>query len=191
MGMLIEKLRQFKKNQDIVEIGRRHFSDTPVIGQIRALSDTLAQITEYDSLGRYAGIAVLYTDDITDLLWDTRNTRAVLRLARLRTPFEVPELRLGSLRLLIEDIQQRFGTGAFLNEMAGPTLMCGEILAVDNEWVHIHEYAPRSEDGRLYSLTRLDLVTRICADTPAIRDILRIHSHQDTSETPGILPASE
>ena len=184
MGMIIEKLRQFKKNQDIVEIGRRHFSETPILGQIRALAETLVQITEYDTSGRYNGISVLYTDDITDLLWETRDTRSVQRLARLRTPFEVPELRLSSLRLLIEDVQQRFSAAAFLNEMAGPSAMCGDVLAVDNEWVHILEYAPRSEDGRFQSLTRLDLVTRIATDTPAIRDLLRMHKRQDAGESP-------
>ncbi|MCW7754485.1 hypothetical protein OOT00_10860 [Desulfobotulus sp. H1] len=181
--MIIEKLKHFKKNQDLVEIGRRHLSETPIVGQIRALSDSLVQVTEYDGTGRYNGISVFYTDDITDLLWETRDTRSVLKLARLRTPFEVPELRLGSLKLLIEDLQQRFGTVAMLNEMAGLTAMCGDILNVDNEWVHILEYAPRSDDGRFQSLTRLDLITRLCADTPAIQDITSVHRlhHKDGS----------
>ncbi|TWI70295.1 hypothetical protein LZ24_02305 [Desulfobotulus alkaliphilus] len=190
MGMILEKLKHFKKNQDVVEIGRRHFSESPILGQIRALSDTLVQVTEYDSTGRYNGISVFYADDITDLLWETRDTRTVMKLARLRTPFEVPELRLGSLRLLIEDIQQRFGTAAFLNEMAGLTAMCGEVISVDNEWVHILEYAPRSEDGRFQSMTRLDLITRLCADTPAIHDVIRIHRIQtDSGESPQTPPA--
>lgn len=179
--MIREKLKYFRKTQELVALGRRNFSDEHLICQIRSVSESLVQVTEYDHNGAYNGISFLYIDDITDLLWDTFELKSLGKLARMRTPFEVPELKLGSLRILLLEIKERFGSVVLFNELLGNVGMYGEVMAVDAEWIELHEFLPKGNPGRFHSLVRLDLVTRITTDAPYLAGLIRLHETMDAT----------
>lgn len=164
MGLFIKTLHQLKKSQEITAIGRRYVSDLPTFGQIRGLSDFLVQVTEYDRIGRYAGISVFYHDDVTDLSWSTPECRFLQKVASLRTLFEIPELRLQSLNAAVEDLGRRFGTVFFCND-SEQTSIRGRVLDVDDEWVDIRQLDEQGGEEGFRRIIRLGLVTRILADT--------------------------
>lgn len=168
MSLFIKNLHHLKKSQEMVAIGRRYVSDHTSFAQIRGFSDFLIQITEYDRIGRYAGISVFYQDDVSELFWETPECRFLQKNASLRTLFEIPELRLQSLSAAIEDLGKRFGTVLFWND-SEQTHVRGEVLDVDEEWVEIRQ--TDEESGKSFeNLIRLGLVTRIQADAQEFRE---------------------
>ena len=173
--MLQERLRHFKKTQELIEIGRRNYTAENLLCQVRAISNFVIQVAEYNQHGDYNGISILFLDDITDVLWETRELISIQKLARMKTPFEVPELKLNSIASLLEDIRQRFGSVVIYNETLGNVGMHGEILGVEEQWVHLKEFSPRRDGARFESILRLDYVTRISTDSLYLKDLHRIH----------------
>lgn len=169
MSLIIKNLHQLKKSQEMVAVGRRYVSDHISFAQIRGFSDFLVQVTEYDRIGRYAGISVFYQDDVSELSWGTPDCLFLQEKASLRTLFEIPELRLQSLSAAIEDLGKRFGAVSFWND-SEQTSIRGEVLDVDEEWAEIRQMEEGAGGEGCRNLIRLGLVTRVQADAPESRD---------------------
>lgn len=163
--MLMDNLKKFKAEQTIIELGRRQLVEDNIICQVRAFSDDLVQLIEYNYSGEYDGITIIYYDDISDILWKSKEVESISKLVPNVTIFEIPEVTLTSMSSAIENLRELFRTIEIHKEGVGDGGQFGEIIDLDQEWIHMNEFTPKSNMTRFHSLLRIDHISKISADT--------------------------
>jgi hypothetical protein len=173
--MLRDKLKKFKAEHTIIEVTRRPLAEDYIICHVRAFSDDLVQLIEYNRSGKYDGMTIIYSDDISDILWKSKAAESISKLLQNVTIFETPEVSLTSMSSAIRDISKLFKTIEIHKEIAGAGGQFGEIVELDREWLHMNEFTPPDNMSRYHSLTRIDNISKISVDTLYLNNLERLY----------------
>ncbi len=177
--MISEKLNEFKKDQKVIEIGRRNYSEDVIICQVRSVSEFFVQLTEYNHSGEFDGINIIFIEDITDILWNSKEVESIEKLMKAVTPFEVKKINLDSTFAIIEDIKSKYNSIEIWKEGIGTGGHFGEILNFDEEWIHMFEYTHKGNTSTYECILRADQISKIATDTLYLKNLAKIYNRKN------------
>ncbi len=160
----------------LVDVDRDGTTSEVLTGKLLALKEDFLYMAQYDHEGRYDGISVSRTYDVTRVRWGGVERDAVTRLIEAGGDAPVaPRLAMASLPAVIREIDEHFGhVELHCEDVAGCRMYIGEVDAIDEDGVRLFEYGSKLSLDRHFGLYRMEHVTRTDADSIYTRNLLRV-----------------
>ena len=177
MNLLTKYLHEALETGRLVDVYRDNHDDETKFCRINQVSEYCVLATLVDEHGEYDGISIFRTDHITRLRWGGTDRDAQTKLAiRNGSLPTLPGIDLSSLPTIIESIQKHYGYVNVATEaMDRDICFIGEVLAIDEEHLLLHEYGTQKALDRSMIVLAMPDITLVEADGKYERDLLYLH----------------
>jgi hypothetical protein len=171
------RLKTLISRNELVDVERLPVSDDDLTGRILRASDRFVYMMRFDDEGRYDGVSVMRTEDVTRVRWGAAEHKTLSHLiAQHGKPPQAPTIGLESFEPVIRALDEHFGCVELHPEILDDDVRyIGELGEIDSEAVVLHEYGRLGSLDRFHVLHRLTDVTRVDADTIYTRDLLSLY----------------
>lgn len=178
MGVQLATLEDLKKSQELVDLYRDYLTRESLTGVITDFSESFVYLSLFDDSGLANGIAVCFIADVTRIRWRGNERLSIQQLVQVqKSTATAPSIDLRSLMAVIESIQTVFGYVNVLTErMHDDITFIGEVEAMDEQALVLHEYGTMATRARSQLLLRMDDISRIDADAAYERSIHTLFS---------------
>ena len=153
---------------------RDRLDDESLTGIITAFTDDFIYLSLFSDSGLYDGISVVRLSDVTRIRWEGNERLSIQQLIEKKgTKPLAPKLNLGSMKDVIESIQDAFGYVNILTEqMESGITFIGKVAEIDDSYILIHGYGTMTSRDRNKMLIDLSEITRVDAEAQYEKDIV-------------------
>ncbi len=174
MSVFTNMLERLKKEKILFDLYRDDLVNDCLTGILTDYNEKCCHLSLVDEDGTDNGISVVKTDDISRIRWDG-NARDSLKILmkEKKTKLLSPSISIGSLREVIESIQNHFGYVNIHTEyMNDDICFIGEIEDIDDDHMIVNECGTMSSRDRHRMLVPMDQISRIDAEAQYEKDIV-------------------
>jgi len=160
-NLFLENLKELIDNKKIVTIFTDIFEES-YTGYIIRISKDLLLLNSFN-LSTPDGIKIFRLDDITRIRWDSNELAEIEKLIEFPIDYErINTIDIDNIKNAIESVQNIFGY-LTIHIQTIDTNICfiGEMKAIDDETIILHEYGTIKSKDRSFLLLALQDITRI------------------------------
>lgn len=150
----------------LVEIYRDRLASEPLVGRVIRRSPNIFIMEKRDELYRLDGFVAARPSDITRMKWGGRELEAGARIAeRTNEMIDLPDVAFLEISSALTSFERRFGyVSLYVERISSNVAFIGEVIKLDDDFVHIRQFGTLKEMARSDLLMRLDEITRVEAD---------------------------
>lgn len=177
MNLLQKYLNEARESGRFVDVYRDNHDDSARFCRIDKVTEYCVLATRINDHGEYDGISVFCVDHITRLRWGGTDREAQSKLAARTGPLPAaPNIDLTTLPDIVQSVHHHFGyVNVAIEEIDRGICFIGEVMAVDDDHLVLHEYGPMEALDRSMLVLNTKEITKVEADGKYERDILYLH----------------
>ena len=180
MSVQLSTFAKLKKDQTLIDLYRDNLSRESLTGVVTDFSDSFVYLSLFSDAGLPNGIAVAYIADVTRIRWGGNERASIGQLLAANQSMPLaPEIKLASLRDVIESVQHLFGYVNVLTERINSEVtFIGEVEEMDDQALVLHGYGTMSTRDRNHMLLKLNQISRVDAEAPYEKSIHFLFSQE-------------
>ena len=174
--MMLQELKKLKLQSELLSV-RRHCSDDDLIGMVEYINNELLVLCLWNDEGRFNGFTVFEIAQINELIWGSREHKAIAMLVKRFG--EKPSFSLKSQNFFdaLAELSQQHDTLCLYHEHGENSFDIAKIEDQNGEWLKISTYGPKRTLSRTNKLIYQKHILRITIDSPYQNSIVEVHKH--------------
>lgn len=173
MSVYSKTIAKLQLKQALVDLYRDHLDDESLTGVITTSTNEYVYMSLFRDDGLENGISVVRSADITRIRWGGNVRNAIQCLIDTKKSKALkPDLKLSSIRTIIESVHQLYGyVNILTEEMDAGISFIGEVEDIDDEHLVLHGYGIMAARDSNHMIILLNEITRVDAEAQYEKDI--------------------
>lgn len=172
--MIVQELKKLKLQSELLSV-RRHCSDDDLVGSVEYVNDELLVLCLWNDEGRFNGYTVFEIGQINELIWGSREHKAIAMLAKRSTDKPSFSLKSQSFFDALQELSQQHDTVCLYHEHGENSFDIAKIEDLNGEWLKISTFGPKRTLSRTNKLLYLKHLLRMTVNSPYQESIIEVH----------------